>query len=129
MDNYGRELTPEERDQIAWEQRKREQREAWEQQREHEREEAQRQQKRAALETHLAERARTYFDHTGTTPAPAMLERWREEYLDQQKLARQAERGEAGRSRGGALQLLRKGAQEHGTGCNRRCYTTNALRG
>ena len=64
----------------------------WRAQKKHEAQEAQRQQKRARLEAHLAERARTYFDHTGTTPSTSVLESWQQQYIDQQELARQAER-------------------------------------
>ena len=70
----------------------RQRREAWEEQKKQEAQEAERAQKRARLEAHLAERARTYFDHTGTTPSTSVLESWQQQYIDQQELARQAER-------------------------------------
>jgi hypothetical protein len=45
--------------------------------------------KQAALEHDLAQKSRLYLDHTGTTPSPSLLERWKDEYVERQ--ARQLE--------------------------------------
>jgi hypothetical protein len=65
---------------------------AWEQRRKHEAEEAERAAKQATLESHLQERSRVYSDHTGYSLSVAVLQRWTDEYIDQQELARLAER-------------------------------------
>ena len=56
-----------------------------------EQEEAERTAKQAALERYLQQRAETYLDHTATPPTTATLERWREEYVDQQAQQVEAE--------------------------------------
>jgi hypothetical protein len=66
----------------------------WREQKKAEAEEQDRTQKRAALEAHLAERARTFYDHTGTTPTTATLERWKEAYVDSKQREVEAERAE-----------------------------------
>ena len=66
--------------------------EQWKAKKKHEAQEAERQQKRAALEAHLAERARTYFEHTGTTPSTSVLESWQQHYIDEQARLTEAER-------------------------------------
>jgi hypothetical protein len=58
-----------------------EKRAAWDKQKKYEKEEAERQHKQAALEGHLADRARLYFDHTGSMPTPSLMERWRDDYV------------------------------------------------
>ena len=87
-------MTSGQTDSYADELERRKQLAEWKARKKAEKEEAERQQKRAALEAHLAERARTYFDHTGSTPATAVLERWQQEYLDAIALQREAERAE-----------------------------------
>jgi carbonic anhydrase len=56
-------------------------RKEWEKRKKHEKEEAERQRKQAALEAHLADRARRYFNHTGSMPTPSLMERWRDDYV------------------------------------------------
>ena len=80
------------RDSYADELERQKQLAEWRAKKKHEAEEKARQQKRAALETHLAERARTYFDHTGTTPPMSVLESWREQYIDAKQREAEAER-------------------------------------
>ena len=80
------------RDSYADELERQKQLAEWKAQKKREAEERERQQKRAALETHLAERARTYFDHTGTTPSTSLLQRWQEQYADEQAHLVEAER-------------------------------------
>jgi hypothetical protein len=46
----------------------------------------------AALEARLAQRSRLYLDHTGTTPSPSLLERWKDEYVEEQAHLLEAER-------------------------------------
>jgi hypothetical protein len=65
---------------------------AWDEQRRVQREQEQRDQKRAALEGHLSRRAQDWFDTTGSTPPASVMERWQQQYLDEQELVRQAER-------------------------------------
>ena len=80
------------RDSYADELERQKQLAEWRAKKKHEAEEKERQQKRAALETHLAERARTYFDHTGATPSTSLLESWREQYIDAKQHEVEAER-------------------------------------
>ena len=79
-------------DPYADELEKRQALEQWEARKKAEAEAKDRQQKQATLEHYLQERAGTHLDHTGTPPTTATLERWREEYVDEQARQREAEK-------------------------------------
>jgi hypothetical protein len=50
--------------------------------RKHEKDEVARAAKRQAMEEDLANKARTYFDHTGTTPPASVVETWKLSYIE-----------------------------------------------
>ena len=85
-------MTTGQQDSYADEQERQKQLAAWKARKKHEAEEAERQRKRAALEGQLAERARIYFDHTGTTPSASLLESWQQQYIDAKVAEQEAER-------------------------------------
>jgi hypothetical protein len=47
---------------------------------------------KAALEAYLQNRAQEWADTTGSTPPISVVERWQQQYMDEQELVRQAER-------------------------------------
>jgi hypothetical protein len=65
---------------------------AWEQEQKQERERKEREAKQAQLEGYLRRRAQAWEHATGTTPPMDVLQRWQEEYTDQQEAAYQQER-------------------------------------
>jgi hypothetical protein len=69
-----------------------EKRRLWEENRKREREQQDRAAKRVALERYLQERSQDWLDHTGTTPPIQVVEGWQRRYMDEQTLAREAER-------------------------------------
>jgi hypothetical protein len=56
------------------------------------REQCRRDAAQSELEEYLRQRGQRYQDLTGETPSRATLARWRDEYVDEQELVRQAER-------------------------------------
>ena len=79
-------------DPYADELEKRRQLAEWKAKKKHEAEEAERQRKRGDLEAHLAERARVFYDHTGTTPSTSLLADWQRQYIDAKVAEQEAEK-------------------------------------